>query len=62
MNCDVHVAVHVVGILISLIAHRMRSRTFCRFQCLISRDRCFVENWKMSHFSCIDIAFCTNAI
>ena len=26
---------------------------------LISRDRCFVENWKMSHFSYIDIAFCS---
>ena len=32
------------------IVMRMRSPQFCRFQCLISRDRCFVENWKMSHF------------
>ena len=40
----------------------MRSRKSCRFQCLISRDTCFAENWKMSYFSGTDIAFCTNVI
>ena len=44
------------------IVMHMRSQKFCRFQCLVSRDGCFVENWKISHFSCIDIAFCTNII
>ena len=51
-----------VGAIAYKILMRMRSRNICRFQCLVSRDGCFVENWKMSHFSCIDIAFCTNVI
>ena len=51
-----------VGVVAYKIVMRMRSRKICIFQCLVSRDGRFVENWKMFHFSCIDIAFCTNVI
>ena len=46
-----------VGVIAYKTVMRMHSQKICKFQCLVSRDECFVENWKMSHFFRIDTAF-----
>ena len=58
--CTSRQVVYGVGVILSL--HKLTESCnshvqskMLQIQCLISKDRCFIENWKMSHFSCIDI-------